>query len=293
MEGLSRLYDIYNAYEGVNNLYTINEAAGLAPVAADREILDMLLFAREGYYMTDGAVNVALGPVLRVWHGYRERSLYADAALPSEEELRVAAALCDMNDVIIDEGNGTVFLKKAGMSLDVGAVAKSYAARLALDDARAAGMTSALISAGGNIIAVGKPLDGARARWGVGIQDPDLATGNIANVADAVYITDTTVSCSGAYERYYMVDGRRYGHIIDPATLMPAERHKQVAVIHADAGLADVLSTALFILPYEEGALLAEKAGAEALWVGQDGEWRYTEGYAAVSRELSGYSAAD
>ncbi|MCL2083979.1 MAG: FAD:protein FMN transferase [Oscillospiraceae bacterium] len=288
MEELHRLYDIYNAYEGVNNLYTVNQNAGAAPVEVDRDIIDLLLFAREGYDLSGGAVNVAMGPVLRIWHEYREEGL----ALPPMGALLEASRNTDINDLIIDEAGGTVFLRKPGMSLDVGAVAKSYAAGLAIRAASDAGMISGLLSAGGNVTAAGKPMDG-RNRWGVGIQEPEPSADNTREQADTVYCSDTTVSCSGGYQRFYVVDGQAYHHIIDPGALMPANLYKQVAVIHRDAGMADLLSTALFILPYEEGAALAARRGAEALWIDTDGAWRATDGYAAISKTLSDYSASD
>jgi thiamine biosynthesis lipoprotein len=279
LKELHRLYDIYNEYGGVNNLRTVNNNAGIAPVAVDPDIIGMLLLARQWHGYSGGAVNVALGPVLRIWHEYR-----ADGTeLPPVEKLRKAAELTDIDDVVIDQAAGTVFLKKPGMSLDVGSVAKSYAAGLAVKAAEEAGMRSALVSAGGNIVPLGLPLDDTRESWSVGIQDPDKALKGEQGLADTVSLTGGVVSCSGGYQRFYTVDGVSYHHIIDPATLMPAERYKQVVVIHPDAGAADLLSTALFILPYEEGAALVKEHGAEAFWMGLDGVRRATEGYDRMS----------
>jgi thiamine biosynthesis lipoprotein len=279
MDESHRLYDIYHEYEGISNLAVVNRNAGTAPLAVSRDIVDLLLLARKGYELSGGAVNVALGPVLSLWHEARETG----TALPPPEALREAAQYTDIVNLVIDEANDTVFLSVPGMSLDVGAVAKAYAAGLAMQDAQDAGLRSGLLSAGGNVTAVGRPSDG-RARWSVGIQDPDIGADGGQTLADTVYLTGATVSCSGGCQRYYEVDGRRYHHIIDPETLMPADRYKQVTVIHTDPGLADLLSTALFILPYADGAALAERCGAEALWIGADGVWEATEGYKAVSR---------
>jgi len=155
----------------------------------------------------------------------------------------------------------------------------------------AAGMTSCLLDAGGNTTAIGKPLDGQRDRWGIGIQDPDQAVDGTNNLMDTVYFTDKTVSCSGGYIRFYTVDGVRYNHIIDPATLMPPTRYKQVAVIDSDCAMADLLSTALFILPYDQGLALIQKAGADALWIFADGSVKMTDGYKAISKTYGNYSA--
>ena len=289
MYELHRLYDVYHSYEGVNNLRTINENAGVSPVEVSRDIIGMLLIARESYELSGGAVNAALGAVLRIWHDYREDGIKnpGAASLPPMDLLRAAAENTDMNDLVIDEENCTVFLRKPWMFLDAGSIAKGYAARLAVEAAEEAGMVSVLLNAGGNITAGGKPLDG-RDHWIIGIQDPELTDDGGQNSIDTVFFNGMTASCSGDYQRFYTVDGKRYGHIIDPETLMPAVRYSQVTVIHKDSGTADWLSTALFILPYDEGAVLAERYGAEALWIDKDGGWRYTEGYAAMSQTLGG-----
>ena len=176
-----------------------------------------------------------------------------------------------MEDLIIDEVRGTVFLQKAGMSLDVGSVAKGYAAGLAVQAAKEAGLTSALINTGGHIITVGEPQSGARDLWSLGIQSPELDAEQ-GDIIGTVHFNDLILSVSGGYQRFFVVDGVAYNHIIDPETLMPASRYKQVAVIHENSALADMLSTALFIMAQEEGAALAEKYGAEVLWVGVNDE---------------------
>ena len=285
MEELHQLYDIYNAYDGINNLYTINENAGISPVEVHKDIIDMLLVAIQGYELSGGAVNVAMGPVLRIWHKYRTEGVNDSAAakLPAYDDLLAASEIMDINDLIIDEANGTVFLRQGGMSLDVGTVAKGYAAGLAAKAAEEAGLESALLNIGGHVITIGKPLDGAREYWSIGIQNPELGGGQ-GNIIDTVYFNGLTLSISGGYQRFYVVDGIAYNHVIDPETLMPASKYKQVAVIHESSVLADMLSTALFIMPYEQGLELAEKYGAEALWVDLGDQRKATDGYIEMSQ---------
>jgi thiamine biosynthesis lipoprotein len=284
MTELHRLYDIYNSYDGLNNLRTVNQMAGIAPVQVEQEIIDLLILVREGYELTHGTVNVAMGSVLVLWDERRELS----CMLPPAEALQAAAQLIDINDLLINEENATVFLQKKGMSLDVGAVAKSYAAGLALQAAEQAGLVSVFINAGGNVVVGDKPADG-RDYWNIGIEAPSASFRSMTQpLLDTVAVHSATVSCSGGYHRHYIVDGRVYSHILDPATLMPANRYQKTAVIHPDAGLADILSTALFILPLQEGKHLAQAHGAHALWVGIDGTWHFTEGYARMSQGLDG-----
>jgi len=279
LETLHKLYDIFNAYDGINNLHTINASAGIEPVEVAREIIDMLLAAREAYGLTRGRTNAAMGSVLGIWHEHRMRALAhpESAALPSMAALRDAAAQTNMKDLVIDGGSGAVFLRERGMSLDVGSVAKGFAAGLAMAAAEEAGLRSALLSVGGHVVASGAPP--GRESWTVGIRNSQEILGTV----DTISLVNATVSISGAYQRFYEVDGRRFGHVIDPDTLMPADLYRQVAVVHPQSWMADALSTALFIMPREEGKALAAATGAEAFWIDMDGGKFATPGYARIS----------
>ena len=295
MTEYSELFDIYNNYGGMNNLKTVNDNAGIAPVKVDEKIIKFLKSCVANYPNTDDTVNIAMGSVLSIWNDFREfgNAHPEQASLPDMSDLHAAAGNTDINNLIIDEANGTVFLKNKGMSLDVGATAKGYATGLAVRDAEAAGMTSALVNMGGNVVAVGKPLDGVRDRWSVGIQDPRQTEEGSSAILDTVYVNDCAVVTSGDYERFYMVDGVRYNHIIDPSTLMPARKYASVTVICKDSGMADELSTALFIADEAEGREILKRNNADAIWVYLDGRISYTDGYKAISRTYGGYSAAD
>jgi len=291
----SKLFDIYNNYENMNNLKTVNDNAGIAPVAVDEKIIAFLKFCADAYYNTDHTVNIAMGSVLSIWHDFREAGTAdpAGASLPGMGELQAAALNMDIDNLIIDGANKTVYLRNKGMSLDVGAIAKGYAAGIAAADAKAAGMASALLDIGGNVVAVGKPLDGERDRWGVGIQDPRADAGGSTGIIDTVFVNDCAVVTSGDYQRFYTVGNVRYNHIIDPQTLMPARKYASVTVIAADSGLADELSTALFIMDEPQGREVCMRNNAEAIWVYPDGAVSYTDGYKAISKTYGGYSAVD
>lgn len=285
---LHQMYDIYNDYQGVNNVKTINDNAGVQPVKVDKEIIDLLLFAKDWYSRTGGKTNVAMGAVLRIWHDYREEGQNDpdNAQLPPMEDLREAEKHTDIDKVIIDAENSTVYLADPKMSLDIGAVAKGYATEIVAREMAEAGLKSALISSGGNIRAIGKPLDGVRERWGVGIQNPDESVvPDEQNVLDVIFINDSSVASSGDYMRYYVVNGRVLHHIIDPATLMPADYYRAMTVMTQDAGVADFMSTTLFLLPYEQSRTLAESIdGVEAVWVMPGGEVKATDGMKEIMR---------
>lgn len=295
MEELNNLFDIYNDYDGISNLKTINDNAGVKSVTVDPQIIDLLKISKEAYQKTDGLTNVAMGAVLRIWHDYRIEGIDSpeDAKLPPLEALKEATEHTNIDDVIIDEENNTVYLADSKMSLDVGAIAKGYAAEKAKDAAVLAGFESGIVDPGGNVVAVGEPKDGVRQRWGIGIQDPKKTVDGVSNILDTVYLNNMAVVTSGAYQRFYEVEGMSYNHIIDPGTLYPAERFAAVTVIHESSTEAELLSTAIFIAPYEKGLEIAETYGAEVIWVYPDGETKATKGYKKISKMYSGYSATD
>ncbi|HHY91770.1 MAG TPA: FAD:protein FMN transferase, partial [Firmicutes bacterium] len=272
---LHRLYDIYNSYPGINNIKTINDNAGVKPVKVDPDIIDLILFAKDWYARTGGRTNIALGSVLSIWHDYREQGMAdpTQAKLPPLQDLRAAAQHTDINKVIVDRKNRTVYLADRYMSLDVGAVAKGYATERVVREVTADGLVSGIISAGGNVRAFGKPLDGVRERWGIGIQDPKKPiVSDSPTLLDTVYVNDAAVVTSGDYQRYYIVDGKLIHHLIDPDTLMPASYYHAVTIVAKDSGVADFLSTTAFLLPYEKSRALIESLdGVEALWVLPDG----------------------
>lgn len=287
------LFDIYNDYDGINNIKTINENAGVAPVKVDQKIIDMLLFSKKAYELSGGKVNVAFGAVLAVWHDYREAGIDdpSKAQLPSMELLQEKAAHTDINKVIINEEASTIYLEDPEMSLDVGAIAKGYATEKVADQSVADGYYNALLSVGGNVRAIGSKernltmKEGTTSSpWSVGIQNPDLESDE--QYLGILKLTDLSLVSSGDYERYYTVDGKRYHHIIDPVTLMPADYFTAVSIVTEDSGLADALSTAIFTMPYEEGLkLIEELTNTEALWVCQDGTMKYSSGFEALLKE--------
>jgi thiamine biosynthesis lipoprotein len=278
------LYDIYNDYEGINNIKTINDNAGKAPVKVDQRIIDLLKFSKEAYDLSGGEVNVAFGSVLAVWHEYREAGIDDPdlAKVPPMELLQEKAKHTDINKMIIDEKNSTVYLEDSEMRLDVGAIAKGYATEQVAQIMIEKGYTDGLFSVGGNVRAIGSR--GKNDPWNVGIQNPDKESEE--SYLHVMNLDNLSLVSSGDYERYYMVDGKRYHHIIDPKTLMPADYFRAVSIITEDSGLADALSTTIFNMPYEDGLKLIESLpNTEALWVMKDGEMKYSDHFKDYIKE--------
>lgn len=272
------LFDIYHTYEGINNLKTINDAAGGQPVSVEQEILDLLSFGVEAYTLTDGRVNVLFGPVLALWHDARTAASQSqgEGSLPSRAALQTAAGHTALSCLELDVEAGTVRLTDPQARLDVGALAKGYAAQRVADyAAEELGWDSALLDIGGNICAIGNKQGSP---FTVGIRNPD--TDSAVAYLHTVGISDRSVVTSGDYQRFFTVDGKTYHHIIDVDTLYPATYVRSVSIICQDSGWADVLSTALFTLPPEEGERLLEKVpGAEAVWMLTDGTVRFSQGF--------------
>ena len=277
LKGYHELFDIYNDYDGVNNIKTINDNAGIQPVVVDKAIIELLQDCKEYYNLSGGKVNAAMGSVLQLWHEARNAGINdpQNAKLPDVEALQEAAKHTNMDAVIIDAEASTVYISDPRTRLDVGAIAKGWATQKAAGNAPE-GM---LISVGGNVCATGpKMTDGTP--WVIGIQDPDASDKNL----HTVFITQNSVVTSGDYQRTYWVDGKAYHHIIDPDTLMPAAYWRSVSIVCTDSGLADALSTALFLMDREEGAVLAEKCGVEVLWVAAGGQEFMTDGFEEMLR---------
>ena len=271
-----QLFDIYKEYDGLNNLKTINDHPGEA-VVVDRAVIDLLLDCKRYHELTNGRVNAAMGSVLKLWHEAREDGLndMANAYLPDEAALRAAAEHAGWENVLIDEANSTVTITDPKLRLDVGAIAKGWSVQRAAESAP----SGLLISVGGNVCATG-PKDETGTPWVVGVQDPDGGE----NYLHTLYLTKGSMVTSGDYQRTYLVNGEFYHHIIDPDTLYPGDLWRAVTVVCPDSGLADALSTALFLLPLEEGQRLLDACESYAMWIDSDGAMYYSTGFKELIR---------
>ncbi len=248
---LDALFDIYDGGEG--SLKDLNDNGILEN--ADQDILELLDLGILFYDLSGGKLNIAMGSVLTLWHDARETGI-----LPDDEALQEASLHCDISNLVID--GDTVTIADPDMSIDVGSIAKGYAADCAAEVAESYGLTSFALDLGGNVKTVGEKPTG---KWVIGIQNPD------GGILKTVEVADLSVVTSGDYERYTVIDGVTYSHIIDPDTLYPAGHYRSVTVICENSSLGDALSTSLFCMDIEDGKALAEELGVKALWVYADG----------------------
>lgn len=271
LEHYHQLFDIYNDYEGINNLKTVNDAAGFAPVTVEPTLIQLLLDCKEYCTATGGKVNAAMGGVLQLWHEARSDSMDdpLNGYLPDAEHLASKAEHTDFDNVVIDTEASTVHITDPRLQLDVGAIAKGWAAQRVAETAP----KGLLISVGGNVCATG-PKDDSGTPWVVGIQNPDGG-----DYLHTIYVRSGCVVTSGDYQRYFVVDGKAYHHIIDPDTLQPGTLWRSVTIVCEDSALADALSTALFLMSRSEGQQLLDRYQAQAMWVDAEGNRFYSPGF--------------
>lgn len=272
LERYHHLFDIYHEYDGINNLKTVNDRAHEAPVVVDVEIMELLQDCKDYYESTNGTFQPAMGGVLRLWHDAREDGINdpENAYLPDFLALEEAGKHMNPEHIVLDYGKSTVFLSDPKLTLDVGGIAKGWAVERVCKTAP----EGLLLSVGGNVCATG-PKDENGTPWAVGIQNPD-GTNKYYHILN---ITSGCVVTSGSYQRAYAVDGKLYHHIIDPNTFYPSELWTSVTVVCEDSGLADVLSTSLFLLDRESGQALLDRFDVQAMWVDAHGNKYYSPGF--------------
>lgn len=247
-------------------LIDINNASGISAVGVPADVYP--LFKRAVFFAekTDGAFNPVIGSVVKLWNiGFE------NARKPEDKDIQAALSRTDYRDLHLT--TDTVFLKKEGMKLDLGAIAKGFAADELSRIVKQAGITHALIDIGGTISAVGKRPDSNL--WNIGIRDPRVQQGQ---PVISIPVENRSISTSGSYERYFEQNGVRYHHIIDPVTGYPVRNNVIAVSVFSDSATdADALSTACFVLGYEKAVkLLAELPGTEALFIFEDNSVRAT-----------------
>lgn len=301
LQKYTQLFDIYNTYDGINNLKTINDNAGKQAVEVDQSIIDMLNMAKQLYTYSDGEFDVTIGSLLKVWHAYRKDGIAKNkegelGKLPSKQELEEAAQYKGWDTIEIDDDANTVFITDENVSLDVGGIAKGYATELVAQAMMQSSLECGILNVGRNI----RLIDTKQAReWKVGITDPDGDPEG--KYAEGLLILslhqEESIVTSGDYERYYKAeDGNIYPHIVDPKTMYPARYYRSVSIVTKDSGIADCLSTALFTMSIEEGKALLETVkentgeDVDAIWitendVSQEHNYKKVGNYSVVYTE--------
>ena len=269
-ETVSRLEGLFSRTDPDSQISQINAHAGDgAAVEVDPAVARVLAFAQSVSAQLPGTFDVTIAPVMDAW-GFTTEERH----VPTEEALSAALALVDGGALTVDEAAPAARLERPGMEVDLGGVAKGFAAQEAEAAFRAAGAERGILDLGGNVTVIGARPDGDP--WRVAVKDPQ----NTERYLCVLSLADVTASTSGGYERYFEENGVRYHHIIDPKTGRPAESGLlSVTVVSADAVLADILSTALFVAGEEEALdFWRGRTDVELVLCTQDGRVLVTEG---------------
>jgi thiamine biosynthesis lipoprotein len=266
----SRLQEIENLMSvniPASDVSRINAAAGIESVQVHEDVYKVI--ERAIYYaeITGGAFDPTVGPLVALW-GIGGNT----PKVPTQEEIEKAVSLINYRDIVLDANTSSVFLKRRGMSLDLGGIAKGYAADEAAAIIRRAGVKRAIIDLGGNAYILGENKDSRP--WRVGIQTPLKERGIWLGILQLSSIKETehTVVTSGTYERSFEADGKSYHHIFSPSFGYPVENELySVSIIAHNSMNADALSTAVFVLGLEKGRELIDSLpGTEAVFILKD-----------------------
>jgi thiamine biosynthesis lipoprotein len=244
-----RLDALMSVWKEGSDVLRVNAAAGKQAVAVSPEVRDVLLAAQKVSEWTEGKFDVTFGALSGIWKFDHD----IDGQVPDRSEIASRLPLVDYRALEVDQRAGTASLARAGMTMHLGGIGKGFAIDRAVTILREAGLTDFMIQSGGDMFLAGRRGDRP---WRVGIQDPRGAPNTLFA---AIEITDAAFSTSGDYERFFIRDGRRYHHILDPATGEPAMRSRSVTIMAKSATVSDGLSTGVFILGAEKGMALIER----------------------------------
>jgi len=257
---VSRIERLISSWDEDSQTSAINRNAGIQPVQVGEELFQLIRRSLKVSDITEGAFDISFAAIekLYVFNG-------SEAGLPPAGEVARSIAKINYRNIILDPGKQTVFLKEEGMRIGFGAIGKGYAANRARAAMQAMGIANGLVNASGDLTCWGKQEDGRG--WGIAIADPENKRKAIAWLP----IGEGAVATSGDYEKYFLADGKRYAHIIDPRTGYPTTGIRSVTVICPDAELADALATSVFVLGKEKGlALINQLKGIECLIITED-----------------------
>ena len=266
------IQSISDRFNPDTQLSKINEMAGISPVSVDHDLIKMISDSIEVSKKTDGAFDISVGPLTELW-GIGHKGDF----VPTQAEIDKVLPLIDYRMIQVDTNQGTVYLPKKGMKLDLGGVAKDYALNKAIEILKSYGIKSALINAGGDIQVIGTKPD--RTPWRIGVQDPRNTEGTVAKFALDQWNTSQT---SGDYQRFFFKDGVRYAHILDPKTGKQPPELSSVTLVYKDStiyNIGDIASSGFLVLGLEKGMkALRQFPGVEAIFVTTDGKVVVTPG---------------
>ncbi len=247
----------------------INDAAGISPVKADDYTYTVVKKGVEYSKLSNGLFDISVGPIVKLWSiGLPE------AKVPTQEEINEKLPLIGYNNIELNDDDKTIYLKKKGMMIDLGGIAKGYTADVISELLTEEGVKSAIINLGGNVFAHGKKINGSD--WRIGIQNPFSERGGIIGT---ITTNNKSIVTSGIYERYIEENGIKYHHILSPKTGYPYENEIAGITIVSNKSIdGDALSTSVFAMGVEEGMKFVNSIdGIDAIFITKDNKVYITD----------------
>jgi len=243
VEEIKRIEKLFTTFDESSQTNLINRNAGIAPVKVDREMYDLIERSKKISALTQGAFDITYGSIdKRLWNFDKTMT-----SLPDPQTAKQLVRLINYRNVILDEKNCSVFLKEKGMRIGFGGIGKGYAAEKAKTLLQQKGVKSGIINAAGDLTAWGHQPNGKP--WTIGIADPNTTK----QAFSFLEITNTSIATSGNYEKFILIDGKKYSHTIDPKTGLPVRGIKSVTIICPNAEIADAMATPVMIMGIKTG----------------------------------------
>lgn len=243
---IRRIEQLFTTYKSDSQTNLINENAGIKAVVVDKEVFDLIERSINISKITQGAFDISYGSIDKsLWNFDKTMT-----SLPSAEQAKTMVHLINYNNIILDKSNYSVFLKEKGMRIGFGGIGKGYAAEMAKKKLIENKVSSGIINASGDLTTWGVQPNGKQ--WTIGIANPDQPTAAFSFIE----ISNKAVATSGNYEKYIMINGKKYSHTIDPKTGLPITGIKSVTIISSNAEFADAMATPIAIMGIQAGLFL-------------------------------------
>ena len=246
---IRRIEQLFTTYKDNSQTNLINQNAGIKPVIVDKEVFDLIERSIGISKITQGAFDISYGSIDKsLWNFDKTMT-----TLPSLEEAKKRVYLINYNNILLDKEKCSVFLKEKGMRIGFGGIGKGYAAEMAKNLLIKNNVTSGIINASGDLTTWGTQPNGKP--WTIGIANPDLP----ASAFSYIEISNKAVATSGNYEKFIIIDGKKYSHTIDPKTGLPINGIKSVTIISSNAEFADAMATPIAIMGIKAGLYLIDQ----------------------------------
>jgi len=263
---IKRIEILMSSWIDSSDITRINRSAGKEWVKVSNETLEVIKKAKEISELSEGGFDITIGPLAEIWRKAREEKVP-----PSTEEVKEKLDLVNFKNLKVDQ-EGRVFLKKKGMGVDLGGIAKGYAVDRGFEILKSLGYKNLIVNAGGDLRVGGLKNNQP---WSIGIQNPR----ETQNILTRISVSDVAVATSGDYEKFFIYQGKRYHHIFNPRDGFPTDGCQSVTIVTKDCITADALATAVFVLGPEKGYTLCQKLeGVDCFIVGKDGKMIISQG---------------